>query len=383
MATLPTVRPHLRRPARLALAAASLYDALYLAVWLAGSSRPRFGDFFAFWSFGRFALTPGLPGIYDPAALQHFQHGLEPAFTAAYPFLYPPSMLLVLAPLAWLPFAVAWAGWSLAGLASTLLASGVPLRSWTGAALLAAPTTLLCLIGGQTGLLAAALLLGGWRAVPTRPWLGGALLGLLTLKPQLCLLVPLALVAAGQWRALAAAFLCAAALVLATGCVFGWQMWATWTGSLPSDAALVLQNRSSVAQLMPTVSAGLYQLGMPDGPAQALQAAAAAVAALVTWQAFRAGVTTAAVAVLAMATFLAAPYAYVYDLPIVTGALVVLLASRPDMALPALLIAVVPLLMLRLVLPLAEPLLLAVGLVLVWRLRPASRHAVLPAAIAT
>ncbi len=366
MATLSIVHQPLRRNLmRLALVAAAAYDALYLALWLARGSVPRFGDFFAFWTFGRFALTPELPSIYDPAVLQRFQHGLEPAFTAAYPFIYPPTLLLAVTPLAILPLSLAWAGWSLAGLACYVAAvAGRSWRSCTGAALLVAPTTLLCLVGGQAGLLSAALLLGGLRAVPSRPWLGGALLGLLTLKPQFGLLVPVALVAAGQWRVIAAACLTAGALVLAAGCVFGWQVWAAWGGSLPADATLVLRNRDGVAQLMPTVSAGLYQLGVADGPAQLAQLASAALAACMTWRAFRSGVTPGAVAVLAMATFLATPYAYIYDLPIVTGALVMLLPGCLTEALLAGLVATVPLMMLRVALPLAEPLLLAAILVL-------------------
>lgn len=368
MAAPSILHPPSRRLAALALAALAAYDAGYLALWLARGGRPPFGDFFAFWSFGRFALTPALPSLYDPAVLQRFEHGLEPAFTAAYPFLYPPSFLLVVTPLAALPLPAAWAGWSLAGLACYLAAAAGPdWRSWRGAALLAAPTTLLCLVGGQAGLLTAALLLGGLRALPARPWLGGALLGLLTLKPQFGLLLPVALAAAGQWRAIAAACLSAGALALATGCVFGWQIWALWAASLPADAAVVLQNRDGVAQLMPTVSAGLYQLGAPDRLAQWVQLAVAALAAGVTWRAFRSGVTPTATAVLAMAAFLATPYAYVYDLPIVTGALVLAPPGRLKPALLAGFIVVAPLLMLRLALPLVEPALLAAGVVLLRR----------------
>jgi hypothetical protein len=49
---------------------------------------------------------------------------------------------------------------------------------------------------GQNGFLTAALLIGGWRALRWSPLLGGALLGLVTLKPQFYVLAPVALVAA-------------------------------------------------------------------------------------------------------------------------------------------------------------------------------------------
>ena len=49
----------------------------------------------------------------------------------------------------------------------------------------------------------------------------GILLGMATIKPQLGLLLPVALVAARQWRALAAAAATVAALVLLSAWAFG------------------------------------------------------------------------------------------------------------------------------------------------------------------
>ena len=352
---------------RLGLAAAGAYDAYYLVVWLLRGGSPRFGDFAAFWSFGRFALTQPLAGLYDPVVLQAFQKSLDPAFTAAYPFVYPPSFLLVAGPLALAPQAVAWLGWTLVSIGGYVAVAG---RGWPAVLLLVAPTTLVCVVAGQAGLLMAALLLGGMLAVRERPWLGGALLGLLTLKPQLAVLAPVALVASGQWRALAAAGFVAGAIVALSAAVFGWAIWLVWLDALPSMARLILQNRGDVAQIMPTVSAGLFQLGVPDRAARLLQLCAAAGAAYATWRACRIGITPASIAVLALATFLATPYAYIYDLPMVPGGLVLLLRERtPSVteALVAVMIMTVPLAMLRLALPLAEPVLLGAAIIM---LRP-------------
>src|SRR5579859_3471284 len=65
------------------------------------SGRP-FGDFFAMWSFGRFALGHPAARIYDPDALQAFQRALAPA-SGRMPFPYPPFYLLFLAPLGLAP----------------------------------------------------------------------------------------------------------------------------------------------------------------------------------------------------------------------------------------------------------------------------------------
>ena len=58
---------------------------------------------------------------------------------------------------------------------------------------------------GQNSFLTAALLVGGFALAKRRPLLAGFLLGVLTYKPQFWLMVPIALIAARQWKTLAAA----------------------------------------------------------------------------------------------------------------------------------------------------------------------------------
>ena len=355
----------------LGLVVTGLYDLFYLAVWLVHARTPRFGDFFGLWSFGAFVAQRPVAGIYDPLALQQFQKALDPAFSAAYPYLYPPSFLLPAIGLAVLPIGWSWCCWSAGSLTLSVAATlGRCWRSAAGLALLVAPTTLLSLIAGQSGLLAAALLIGGLRLLPAQPWIGGALLGLLTIKPQLGVLVPVALIAARQGRAIVAACVAALCLVAATGLCLGWDIWLVWLRDIPATAALILRNRGAVAQLMPTVSAGLFQLGLPDMPARVVQLLTAVAAAVATWRAARRGIDATAIAVLAMGTFLVTPYAYIYDLPMVTAALVLVLATGADRRLVLLsaVILVVPFLMLGTALPLLEPMLFGAGIVGLLRL---------------
>src|ERR1700742_337240 len=84
------------------------------------SGRP-YGDFFAMWSFARFALSHPPAQIYDADRLLAFQHAIGPGRDFS-PFPYPPFYLLFLAPLGFLGLGVAWALWSAAGLASYLAA---------------------------------------------------------------------------------------------------------------------------------------------------------------------------------------------------------------------------------------------------------------------
>jgi hypothetical protein len=156
-------------------------------------------DFMAFWSFPRFAAHHPIAQIYNAATLQTFQQSLYPGFKSFYPYLYPPTFLL---PSWWLRFfsyTAAQTLWTLAGLALFAAAclSSFSRHSWLVlAAMLASPASLLNIATGETAYFTSALLLFGLAALPKRPVLAGIAFGLLTLKPQLCVLVPILLLAA-------------------------------------------------------------------------------------------------------------------------------------------------------------------------------------------
>src|SRR5690606_15390422 len=117
-----------------------------------------------------------------------------------------------------------------------------PLRAgWLAAPLLALifPATAQCLISGQTGVAAAALLLGGALLLGRRPVLSGVLLGLLSCKPQLALLLLPALACGGNWRTLVSAGATAAALIGVSLVVFGPGVWAAFIGDIPAAGALL------------------------------------------------------------------------------------------------------------------------------------------------
>ena len=95
-------------------------------------------------------------------------------------------------------------------------------------AVLACPASAINAIDGQAVFLVAALIVGGFGLLERRPYLGGLVLGLLTFKPQFCILVPIALIAAGQWRALLASGVSALAMMIASGLIFGWDLWLRW-----------------------------------------------------------------------------------------------------------------------------------------------------------
>jgi hypothetical protein len=148
-------------------------------------------------------------------------------------FPYPPTFLLMTLPLKWVSLPVGYYGWlglSAAGLMASLRRFSAPLA-------LIAPSVLMAEIAGQTSLAMAALLFAA-ATTRDRAWLVGLLLGLaLCIKPQVAVLVPLVLLAAGQWRALAGAAATVALMSLAATAVYGLHIWSDWLQSLPGFLA--------------------------------------------------------------------------------------------------------------------------------------------------
>ena len=311
------------------LALFAAYGVCDLAVAVARGWPDGFGDSFSLWSWGRFADDRPAAEIYDPVRLHSAQLALGMDPGAAYPFGYPPSYLLVLWPIGHLPGAISCA---------VLIAVGLPLYLWASVganwrspmlvAALAAPTTAIGMVSVQTSFLAAALLAGGMRLAAGHPVAGGVLLGLLTYKPQLGLLVPVALVAARLWRTIISAAVTAILLVLLTSLLFGGAIWPTWLAALFAFSHEFAAESSQIRHLMPTILVALLQLGVAPAVAQLVQLAGTAAAAAIVWTLFRSGPQQLAGAGLLAAALLATPYGFLYDMQIVTTGAIWVIAER-------------------------------------------------------
>jgi hypothetical protein len=331
MAAPDAPRPSLLRgnAALIACCVLGLYDAAYIAKWAAGAPFPPFGDFFGFWTFGRFAQAHG-GLIYDAGALIPFQQKVLPGLRGGYPFPYPPPFLLLLAPLALLPLGAAYIVW----IGGTLAAYLAGVLGWRGGllplvALVVVPTTLLDVISGQNGLLTAALLAGGMRCLiatpgtrpgrPAAPVLAGVLLGMATYKPQFALLLPAVLLATRAWLTIGVACLTALLLAFISSLAFGWSVWPDWVRGMAGYQALLAMNTPNLLHLMPGVLAGARLLGLPGWLGVALQAIVSVWVVVTVWRlcARRLGLPEIAAALLG--TMLLTPYALIYDAPIMTA----------------------------------------------------------------
>jgi hypothetical protein len=185
-----------------------------------------FNDFFGLWSYANFEFENSVSDIYNNDIMLEFQMGLGTCPKCLLPYAYPPFFLFYILPLGILPYTIAYLFWALGSVTLYLVASLYKhLRRYAVFLILFAPATITCFATGQTGLLSSALIVGGFGLVTTRPILGGVLFGLASFKPQLGVLIPIALISARLWRAIAAACVTVLVLVLASGVAFGWSIW--------------------------------------------------------------------------------------------------------------------------------------------------------------
>ena len=145
-----------------------------------------------------------------------------------------PSMLLVSLPFSFLPYTISIFVW----LSTTLLfyvsvVKRISPHSLTLWLVLGFPATLINIGYGHNGFLSAGLLGSGLILLDKSAYLAGFLLGLLTYKPQLAALIPIALIAGKKWKSLLAFFFSSALLIISSAAVFGLDTWIAFLKKIP------------------------------------------------------------------------------------------------------------------------------------------------------
>ena len=280
-----------------------------VAVWtcLIIAFQGKAGDFLSYWAAAKLAVE-GQPALaYDLDAHRAVELAAAPV-EGLLPFAYPPPVLLLIAPLGLLTYPAAFALWLALSVGLFLLAS----REVAPAIYrLAHPQALGNALIGQNGFLTSAIFIAGTAALERRPVLGGAILGLLAMKPQLALLIPIALVADRQWRAIAGGVISAGVLALAALVVLGGGVYRGFLEMLPLFTGAMSGSRWPWNELASSF-AFLRHLGVPQQAALAVHGAVAIAAAALTWRAWRAR-WEQRIPVLAAATLLVPPYLFTYD----------------------------------------------------------------------
>ena len=247
----------------------------------------READFLAIWAGARAARAGLLEVAADPLAFRTFQESLTGLkLDALHPWLYPPTALLVLWPLAFMPYGVAFAVWTAATALPYLAAlrRAFPPSRVVVLAGLASPAAFITAVNGQTSFLAAALLGWGLLLLRQRPLWSGVLLGALAFKPQLALCVPVALVAGRHWTALKAAAVTAAALALLATWCFGVGAWTAFVDVQSRFAWTLMEDGRFGYHKVQSVFAAVRLAGGGIGVAMAVHAVVAtAIVASIAW----------------------------------------------------------------------------------------------------
>jgi len=308
-----------------------------------GTAFPRDGstlvvgrDFLNFWMYGRAAVLPDPGHWYDPVA---YARALAAFVGPDYPgqnWSYPPTVMLLAAPFGQIGYLQALLIWTVLNLSVFLAVTMHRIADRrTLLALMVSPAAVFCLISGQSSFLTVSMLIGIFAFLDRRPLLAGLLIGLLTIKPQLGVLIPVMLIASGRWRVFAAATVTTLALAAASVALFGSQAWIDFvTQGLPTQNLVLADPEGIATPFYPTVFMNLRGIGFTYAAAMVVQACFAAAAIVAVAWAFRwrrDADPRLLFALFVSCSVAAVPYLLVYDtLALCFAALVLLDGNRLD-----------------------------------------------------
>ena len=325
-----TLRAKLTTPAL--LATLLVFALLSLGTLQLLRLQPAGVDFAGMWGGAKAAMT-NVARLYDFHYVSELQNWpLGPGRLR--PYAYPPSALLFLAPFAMVPWNVGYLIWTAltgAFFAWAGFRAGAPkwfvLIPWVTFAAFCGQVTFL--VGG---LVMLALTLG------EAPILAGVLFGMAAaVKPQLLMLLPLALVAEARWRTIVATGVTGIVMGAAAALIWGLDPWFEWLAALPRFEHLVSHARGLVANAITPYSALTYW-----NQGGSISLLLAPVAAYWVWRTFRRGGDVAdKLIALFGGAFLISPYAMNYELALFAPATAIYLARTKDARWPGYVLAAI------------------------------------------
>ncbi len=273
-------------------------------------------DFIAFYAAAEMVMEGAAAETYDPVlhtATVESVIGIE----GVIPWRYPPTFLMLVAPLAFLPYLPAM--WVWLGLITGALALAIhriaphPLAPFLA---LIYPGAAHSLISGQNGSLSAALIAGGLYNLEKRPVLAGCILGLLSYKPHLGIVLPVCLLAGGHFRSFLAMAATVVALAVLSALALGLDTWIAFAEKIPGQVAYLSEGVMNWKRI-PTVYVAVTQATSSETAAMLTQLIVGAVAvAICGWIWWRCSDAPARAMAMTAAILLAAPQIYEYDMAI-------------------------------------------------------------------
>ncbi|WP_367395007.1 glycosyltransferase family 87 protein [Cupriavidus sp. Agwp_2] len=281
-------------------------------------------DFSAFWAASYLALKGQAASVYDYDALKPViaAFGAVPGGGKFFlPWAYPPTFLLFVVPLSLLPFAASYTVF-ICGTAAIYVSSLIRLMRFSGVPrhavwlpVLAFPGVPGAVLIGQNSLLTAGIAAWSVILLKRRPVVAGALIGLLSVKPQFGLLLPVVLVADRAWKTFFTAGVTAITLGACSIALWGWETVPTFLGNGTHFKETVLEQGGVGWRFSPTIFAMLRQAGGSVAAAYWIHGLCAAFAIWALIRVWRSSASTGLrIAALAASTLLFSPYLWYYEL---------------------------------------------------------------------
>ena len=326
-----TLRARLTTPALLATLVG--FALLSLGTLQLLKLQPAGVDFAGMWGGAKAAMI-NVARLYDFHYVSELQNWpLGPGRLR--PYAYPPSALLFLAPFAMVPWNVGYLIWTAltgAFFAWAGFRAGAP--KW----FVLIPWVTFAAFCGQVTFLLGGLVMAALVINDERPVLAGVLFGMAAaIKPQLLMLLPLALVAEARWRTIVATGVTGLSLCAASVAVWGLTPWFEWLNALPRFEALVTHAHLLVANAITPYSALVYW-----GEKGTWALLLAPAAAFWVWRTFRRPSDMAdRIIALFGGAFLISPYAMNYELALFAPATAIYLARTKDTRWPGYVLAAI------------------------------------------
>lgn len=273
-------------------------------------------DFRIFWAASHLAITGHAIDAYNSTKLWNAVSALDKSVVAGrFGWFYPPTFYLVIFPLATLPYLTSYFIFMTCTFAGYVAVFRQIIQDRLALWGLAGYSAVwINIMDGQNAFLTAAIAGAALLFLRERPILSGIFIGLLSIKPQLAILFPVALSAIGAWRTIFTAGMVAAVLMGVSVTVLGPGTFMAWLQSIGQAKAMCLES-DTIAIVMPTVFSALRLVGFPIAWAYVLHFTIAAIVAVMVWRIWRYSRNQAMQnAALMTATFLVSPYLYFYDL---------------------------------------------------------------------
>lgn len=287
------------------------------------------GDFSAFYTAATAAADGDGAALYDDAGFAARMKALLPERGEyALTWQYPPSYFFFILPFAFAPFLLALGLWWAAGAGAYFAVMRHHIRDrMILFAVMTGPPAFIALITGQNGFFTAALIALAAFDPKGRPLAAGIAAGLLTVKPHLGLLLPIAYLAIGAWRAIFIAALTGAMMAFASAILFGVDAWAAFFSAVFEASNRIETNALPLAKMATPMSAAVFA-GLPQSAAAVIAAGCALGCAAFTWRVWtRIKAHDLRLAALGPCIFLASPYGFHYEL-IILALPVAIIAMR-------------------------------------------------------